>query len=107
MKLTIGERLKALQVLPANNDIVNAKIILGLQNKLGLKEKEKEYHKFRITPDEKNNIIWQWDKSEKEYDVDLSKAEKEIIKSELITLNGQKKLEVSKAMVSLYDKVVK
>lgn len=106
MKLTIGERLKASQVLPENNDIVNAKIILELQDKLGLIEKEKEYHKFRPTNDGEKTF-WIWDKSEKEYDIDLSKAEKEIIKTELITLSSQKKLEVSKAMVSLYDKVVK
>lgn len=106
MKLTIGERLKALQVLPANNDIVNVKIILDLQDKLATTIKEKEYHNFRPTTDGKKTF-WQWDKAKKEYDVDLSKAEKEIIKTELITLNSQKKLEVSSAMASLYDKVVK
>lgn len=106
MKLTIGERLKALQVLPENGDIVNAKIIIGLEDKLGLTEKEKKYHNFRPSTNGKNTF-WQWDNAKKEYDIDLSKGEKEIIKSELITLNAQKKLEISKAMISLYDKVVK
>lgn len=106
MKLTIGERLKALQILPSSNDIVNAKIILGLQDKLGLTEKEKEYHKFRPGNDGKNTF-WLWDNAKKEYDIDISKGEKELIKTELMTLNSQKKIEVSEAMVSLYDKVVK
>jgi hypothetical protein len=108
MKLTIGERLKALKVLPKNSDIIFAKIVMTLQDKLGLTAEEKKDHNFRLqAADDNKGFVWRWDKEDKEYDIELSECEIDIIKEGLMKLNETKKIEVNKSMIALYEKIVK
>ncbi len=108
MKLTIGERLEALDVLPRNSDIIFAKIIMTLKDKLGLTAEEKKDHNFRLQAgNDGQEFFWRWDKQEKEYDIELNECETDIIKEGLVKLNKTKKLKVEKATISLYEKIVK
>lgn len=88
MKLFVLDRIKLLQILPAEGNLISLRIINDLNNSLSFTEKEIIKYSLKVDPDN-DKTTWLND-SEKE--IDIGESATEIIKSSLIKLNKENKL---------------
>jgi len=100
MKLTVGERLMLLQVLPQEGNIVTLRIIRDLSNNLGLSEEE---HKNFEIKQEDQKVSWNV-KGNEEKDVQIGEKATDVIVDSLKNLDDNKKL--IPQMMSLWDKFI-
>jgi len=88
-KLTVGERLIILQILPKEGNFTTLRLTRDLGNKVGISADE--FEEFEIKQEE-NLIKWN-DKGSIEKSIDFKNKEIEIISAELKNLDKEKKLE--------------
>jgi len=105
MKLSVLERLMALQVLPKEGDYVTLNVIRKAQEMLSFTEDEVAKYKFKNIPGEGGSQQTQWDnKVEQVTDIRLGNKAISIIGEELEKMDKNKKL--TPQHVSIFEKFV-
>ena len=102
MKLTVLERLTALNLLPEEGNIVKIRMRMKLIEKVGLSAEELE--EYELKPGEvENTVQWKMDIPQ-EKDIDLKGPEIAAIAENLVKLNKDEKL--TPQHLTLYEKFV-
>jgi len=105
MKLSVTERILALQILPKEGDFVTLNVMRKAQEMLSFTEAEIAKYKFKNIPTEDGGQRTQWDSSiEQVIDLRLGNKAISIIGEALEKLDKEKKLEMNQ--ISLYEKFV-
>lgn len=98
MELNIINRLQLVGVLPSEGDFLTLTVKKDILQKINLTQEEIE--EWEVKPKENGRIEWNTKKA-KEIDVVFSAPEGELIKSALVKLNNEKKL--NDQTYGLYD----
>ena len=88
--LTIKDRFALVGILPKQNDIITMVMIRDIEIRIAITQIEKEEHRFRKNPDGG----WMWELPEKRKTFTFSNAEMELIRTQIIELDKQKKVNV-------------
>jgi hypothetical protein len=100
MKLTVGERLVLMSVIPSEGDFVMLKVIRKLQEDLSFSEEEHKQYKFVQA---ESRVSWN-DKADQDKEVEIGEKAKDIIVLALSKLNDEKKLKFEH--FTLYEKFI-
>lgn len=103
MKLTLGQRIQILQIIPNKGDIKTLRIVKDLESKLTITQEEIVKYEFTVTEDGKN-YTWNKEGVLTEIDYELSELEISEVKKALQKLEEAKELQ--KNMLELYDKFI-
>lgn len=98
MKLSVGERLVLLSVLPQEGDFTTLKIIRNLKDDLSFTEEEHKLYQFQF---EGEQVIWE-NNGDKE--INFGEKATDIIVNAFKKLDQQKKLRMEH--IELYEKFV-
>ena len=101
MKLSIGERLLCLEILPKEGNFLTLKLTRQATEELTFDEKE--IKEAKLTQGENGRITWDASKDPNK-DVKLNDIVVDLIKKELVELNKKEKL--TQQYVSIYEKFV-
>jgi len=100
MKLTVGERLILLSILPNEGSFLTLKIIRDLKMALSFTEAEHKKYKFV-----QEGVSVHWDeKANKEKEVEIGETANVLISSALSKLNDEKKLKMEH--FTIYEKFI-
>jgi hypothetical protein len=99
MKLSVGERIRLLGILPEKGNILTLKIVQTLHSDLSFSEKELKDWEIVTTEDR-----IQWNQKAKEKEVEIGDAAKEVIVTALKALDEKDELTV--ADIGPWDKFV-
>ena len=100
MKLTVGERLSILQILPAEGDFTLLKVLRDLQSVIGLADEE---HKKFDVKTQGTQVTWN-PEGNKEKEIEIGERAYDLIVETLKGLNEKKKL--SRNLFTVYEKFV-
>lgn len=103
MKLTLGQRIQVLQILPSKGDIKTLRIVKDIESKLSITQEEIVKYEFNTTPDGKA-YTWNKEGVTDEVDYEFSDLEISEVKKALQKLEETKELD--KSMLNLYDKFI-
>ena len=103
MKITVGERVRLLSMLPGEGDILSLKILRKLREDLSFSEDEQKLYELKQRP-EIGQITWDPNYTNVEKEVEIGVRGLEIIKEVLEGLNKQKKLRAD--LIELYERFV-
>jgi hypothetical protein len=101
MKLTIGERLLCLEILPKEGSFITLKLTRQAIEELTFDEQE--IKESKLIQGENGRITWEPNKDPNK-DVKLNDIVSDLIKKELIDLNKKEKL--TPQYMSLYEKFI-
>lgn len=104
MKLNVFERLKALQILPKEGNIVTLRVVQELGKNLSFKDEEFEEFEIKEKKEGKGGVSWNA-KGKEGVEIEIGPKGHEIIAEALKDLDKQKKLTFEH--ISLYEKFVK
>ena len=92
MKMSVGDRLVLLSVLPAEGDFTTLKILRKLREELSFSDEEHKLYKFeQLTVDGQTRVKWD-NAVEQERDINFGEKATDIIVVSLKKLNDAKKL---------------
>ena len=101
-KISVGERMTLLGVLPKEGNFATLKVVRKLQEELSFSEEE--FKKYGIVQ-EKDQIRWNPDVDSKEQkDVQIGEKAADIIRDALVELDSTNKL--NQQLITLYEKFV-
>ena len=100
MKLTVGERLVLLSVLPEQGNITTLKVVRTLRESLSFSEEEHKEYQF---VQEGMQVRWN-DKADQSKEIEIGDKANDIIVLALSKLNEDKKLNMSH--LPLYEKFI-
>ncbi|KKL71579.1 hypothetical protein LCGC14_2093500 [marine sediment metagenome] len=103
MKLTVEERIVAIEILPKEGDFLTLKILRELREALGLNEQEKKKFGIKVVSQRNGTADISWEVNG-EAEVLLTEDKLELIRLPLRALEGQKIL--TEAHITLYEKFV-
>jgi len=99
MKLSVGDRLILLGIIPQQGDFTTLKIVRDMRDELSFSEEEHKKLKFR---QEENMTYWEEGLEDKE--INFGEKATDIITDAFKKLNDQKKLRIEH--MELYEKFV-
>lgn len=103
MKLTVEERIIAIEILPKEGNFLTLKILRELREALSLDAKEKKKFGIETKPLEDGSFDISWGVNG-EVEIPLTEDKMELIRLPLRELEGQRRL--TETHVSLYEKFV-
>jgi hypothetical protein len=99
MKLSVGERVRLLGILPEKGNILTLKIVQSLHADLSFSEKELKDWEITATEDR-----IQWNQKAKEKEIEVGDTAKEVVATTLKSLDEKDELAVPD--IALWDKFV-
>ena len=99
MKLSVGDRLILLGVIPQQGDFTTLKIIRDMRGELSFTEEEHQILKFRQEAE-----MTYWEDGFEDKEINFGEKATDIISDAFKKLNGQKKLRIEH--MGLYEKFV-